>query len=78
MAPNPAMNPGPGMPGTPPPAVTVARVDPEKCTGCGLCIEACPVEAIRVEGDVAVVDPRTCTGCGTCVGECPNEALALA
>jgi predicted Fe-Mo cluster-binding NifX family protein/Pyruvate/2-oxoacid:ferredoxin oxidoreductase delta subunit len=78
MASNPAMNLGPGTPGAPPPSATVARVDAEKCTGCGLCVEVCPVEAIHLEGDVAVVDPQTCTGCGTCVDECPNEAIALA
>ena len=77
MASNPAMNLGPGMSGAPSPATTVARVDPEKCTGCGLCVEVCPVEAIRMEGDVAVVDPKACTGCGTCVDECPNGAIAL-
>jgi len=77
MASNPAMNLGPGMSGAPSPATSAARVDPEKCTGCGLCVEVCPVEAIRLEGDVAVVDPKACTGCGTCVDECPNGAIAL-
>jgi len=73
----PAADVGPTPQGTRPASTTVARIDPQKCTGCGLCIEACPLEAIRLEGQTAVVDPERCTGCGICVDECPNGAAAL-
>ncbi|NLB79404.1 MAG: 4Fe-4S binding protein [Clostridiaceae bacterium] len=53
-----------------------AKVDPEKCSGCGSCVDVCPVEAITVN-DVAVVDPEECTDCGSCVDECPEEAIEL-
>ncbi|MEW8959480.1 MAG: 4Fe-4S binding protein [Moorella sp. (in: firmicutes)] len=52
------------------------RVDEEKCTGCGSCVDVCPVEAITVDG-VAVVNADECLECGTCVEECPNGALSL-
>lgn len=52
-----------------------AQVDKEKCTGCGLCIDVCPVEAIELDDDIAKVDEDTCTDCGACVDECPNEAI---
>ena len=55
----------------------VAVVDGARCTGCEICIDACPDEAISVNG-IAAVDPGLCAGCGACVPECPNEALALA
>jgi ferredoxin len=55
-----------------------AAVDKEKCTGCESCVEACPAEAISMDGDgKAVVDVSTCTDCGVCVDECPVEAIAL-
>ena len=57
---------------------TTATVQPEKCTGCGRCVEVCPVEAVRLEAEVAVVDAQACTGCGACVEDCPNEAISMA
>lgn len=54
----------------------IIRVDEQLCTGCGLCGDSCPNQAIAVN-DLAVVVPEKCTGCGTCTDECPNEALHL-
>ncbi len=51
-------------------------VDVEKCTGCGTCEEACPVEALKVENEKAVVDAETCVDCGTCIEECPDKAIS--
>jgi len=50
-------------------------IDKSKCTGCGSCAEACPVEALKVD-DKAVVDSDTCIDCGTCIDECPEEAIS--
>ncbi len=50
------------------------EIDESKCTGCGICVQVCPVEAITVER-VAKINPETCKGCGSCVAECPNEAI---
>ena len=52
-------------------------IDKEKCTGCGSCVDACPVDALKLDGDKAVVDEDTCIDCGTCVDECPVEAISL-
>jgi len=53
------------------------QIDQEKCTGCKLCVDVCPLEAISIENDKAKVDKDTCTECGQCVDECPNEAISI-
>jgi NAD-dependent dihydropyrimidine dehydrogenase PreA subunit len=52
------------------------KIDKEKCNGCGPCSEACPVEAIKIEDNLAVCDEDTCIDCGACIDACPNEAIA--
>lgn len=54
-----------------------AKVNNEKCAGCGPCVEACPVEAIKIEDNLAVVDADACIDCGACVDACPSEALSV-
>jgi ferredoxin len=53
-----------------------AKVSKDDCTACGLCVEACPAEAIEVD-DVAKVSAEKCTDCGACVDECPCQAITL-
>ena len=54
-----------------------AKVDMELCTGCGACVEVCPVEAITLRDGKAQVDDDKCVDCGVYVGECPTEAISL-
>jgi NAD-dependent dihydropyrimidine dehydrogenase PreA subunit len=53
------------------------ETDKEKCTGCGKCIEICPVNVIKMEGDFPVVDREWCIGCGVCAIPCPSSAIKL-
>ena len=53
-----------------------AKVDKEKCTGCEICIDVCPVEAIKIENNKAVISDD-CSECGICETECPNDAISL-
>lgn len=39
------------------------------CTGCGICVRACPTQAITVDGGIAV-DGSKCTRCGACAESC--------
>jgi len=54
----------------------VAYVDPELCSGCGLCIPACPYEARAMHPwkPLATVNAALCQGCGACAVACPNKA----
>lgn len=53
------------------------KVDLEKCTGCGECVECCPSESLKLNGEKIGVDADSCVDCGVCVDECPSEALDL-
>jgi len=50
----------------------VAIIDPERCSGCGTCIDMCRFSAISPE---FVVDEIACEGCGVCVDFCPEKAI---
>ncbi len=49
-----------------------AVIDPDRCTGCGLCGELCQWNAISRD---FVVDEISCEGCGVCVKFCPEQAV---
>ncbi len=51
------------------------RIDHDRCTGCGACVEACPNEAIEMRDGFAQVLAERCTECGTCVEVCPQGAV---
>jgi ferredoxin len=48
------------------------------CTGCGICVDRCPTEAIQINDDgMAERDEKVCFGCGVCARFCPEEAISL-
>jgi NADH-quinone oxidoreductase subunit F len=54
----------------------IYQIDPETCTGCGICRKNCPVEAITGERKQPhVIDQAICTKCNTCFEKCPFGAI---
>jgi formate hydrogenlyase subunit 6/NADH:ubiquinone oxidoreductase subunit I len=61
-------------------------IDQEKCTGCGKCVSACPVEAMTLVSandshqpnrKKALLNEEICLGCGVCVRTCSKDGLSL-
>jgi heterodisulfide reductase subunit A len=55
----------------------VATIHEERCSGCRICNNLCPFNAIEykeAEG-VSYVNQVLCKGCGTCVAACPAQAI---
>jgi uncharacterized protein (DUF362 family)/NAD-dependent dihydropyrimidine dehydrogenase PreA subunit len=53
------------------------QVDPEICTGCGACVDQCPVSALSMGDRMPEVDADTCITCFCCQEICPEKAICL-
>ncbi|KAF1078491.1 4Fe-4S binding protein [Methanogenium sp. MK-MG] len=48
---------------------------PEKCTGCGACVDYCNEDALEVINGVIVLNDERCISCGACVHTCPYGVI---
>lgn len=58
---------------------TVALVDPNSCSQCGVCVSLCPYSAPKFNdrGGRAEIQSTLCKGCGLCVASCRSGAIHL-
>ena len=63
----------------------IARIIEEECTGCGKCVDVCPVEALSLVSKHSTSKKRrlaklleeNCFGCGVCVRVCKPDAIVM-
>lgn len=48
---------------------------PEKCTGCGACVEHCMEDALEVKNGIIELNDDRCIRCGACVHTCPYGVI---
>ncbi len=60
--------------------MAIERIDTELCNGCGLCVNCCPADVIRMDkesGKAFVRYPEDCLLCFWCLAECPQRAIVM-
>jgi heterodisulfide reductase subunit A len=67
----------------------ISEVNPDKCIGCGKCVETCPYNAIELLDTnmefedlnlnikQSYINSALCKGCGTCAATCPVGAISV-
>ncbi len=64
----------------------VVIINEDRCKGCGLCVNVCPVEILQLAEErfnvkgyhpVEVTDPEKCTGCAMCATICPDVVFTV-
>jgi len=58
-------------------APTVAKVNVNLCTGCGMCVDVCPYDALSLKDGKVEVNEVLCEGCGTCSATCLRAAIQV-
>jgi NAD-dependent dihydropyrimidine dehydrogenase PreA subunit len=58
--------------------VVTLKMDSNKCTGCGKCIEVCPHRVFALQnGKLKIIDKDGCMECGACAKNCAFNAIEV-
>jgi ferredoxin len=58
--------------------VVTLQFDEHKCTGCGMCLDVCPHEVFKMNGQYVEIQNRdACMECGACSLNCPANAISV-
>ena len=59
--------------------IEMPGIDPEKCDGCGLCVDVCRCQAVVMVGNRAtIIETKLCGWCALCEMVCPTGAIRCA
>jgi len=58
--------------------LAIEEIDPYRCIGCGVCVQSCMNDVIRMKkGKASIEYQEDCSQCFACVEDCPREAISL-
>ncbi len=55
--------------------IRIPKINVDRCTLCGKCVEVCQFHALAKVGRTIMVFPQLCHGCGSCTWNCPEGAI---
>jgi len=55
--------------------ILIPKIEKDRCTLCGKCVEVCQFHALAKVGKTILVFPQLCHGCGSCTWNCPEGAI---
>jgi NAD-dependent dihydropyrimidine dehydrogenase PreA subunit len=60
--------------------MAIEKIDAALCTGCGMCVQSCPMDVFRLDRErkkAVITYAEDCMLCGWCVIACPEDAVLL-